>query len=127
VLEHLENLHAVFDEFVRVARRHAVITLPNCWNSARQRLRRGKGSIAHYGLPLDPPADRHRWFFSLEEAEAFLRERARRTGLEIVEMAALENPRPAPVRWLRRLARPDERRYLNLYAHTLLCVLRRPS
>lgn len=127
VLEHLENLHAIFDELVRVADRYVLITLPNNWNAARQRLRRGKGAIAHYGLPLEPPVDRHRWFFSLEEAEAFLRGQAERKGLEIVELMALEKPRPAAVRGLRRLKMPNERRYLNLYAHTLVCVYRRPA
>ena len=127
VLEHLENLHAIFDELVRVADRYLLITLPNNWNSARQRLRRGKGSIAHYGLPLEPPVDRHRWFFSLEEAEEFFRGQASRTGLEIVELLALEKPRHAAVRGLRRLATPSVRRYRNLYAHTLVCVYRRPD
>ncbi len=127
VLEHLDNLHAIFDELVRVARNHVLITLPNNWNSARLQLRRGRGAIAHYGLPLDPPVDRHRWFFGLHEAEAFLRGQAQRKGLEIAELIALEKPRLALVRWLRRLRYPSERRYLNLYAHTLVCVYRRPK
>jgi len=127
VLEHLENLHAIFDELVRVARTHVLITLPNCWNSGRQRLRRGSGSIAHYGLPLEPPGDRHRWFFSLLEAEAFFLGQAERKGLKIVELLALEKERPAAVRWLRRARFPDERRYLNLFAHTLVCVYRQPA
>jgi len=126
VLEHLENLHQVFDECVRVTRTHLLITLPNNWNSARQRLRRGRGAIAHYGLPLERPVDRHRWFFSFSEAEGFLRGQAARHGLEIRELRALEKPRPALVRAARNLFTPDRERYRNLYAHTLACLYRRP-
>lgn len=125
VLEHLDNLHQVFDELVRVAREHLVVTLPNNWNSARLRLRRGKGSIAHYGLPLERPVDRHRWFFSLSEAEAFFRGQARRHGMAIVELRALEKPRPFLVRAARSLLHPGRERYRNLYAHTLACLYRR--
>ena len=124
VLEHLENLHQVFDELVRVARTHLLVSLPNNWNSARMRLARGHGSIAHYGLPLEPPVDRHRWFFSLTEAEAFFRGQAQRHRLAIEELLALEKPRPSWVRGARALVRGGER-YLNLYAHTLVCLYRR--
>lgn len=127
VLEHLENLHQVFAELVRVTRGHLLVTLPNCWNSARRRLRRGKGSIAHYGLPLDPPPDRHRWFFGFGEAEAFLRGQGERHGLQLVELLALEKPRPLLVRGARRLLHPDPARYRNLFAHTLCCLFRRPE
>jgi SAM-dependent methyltransferase len=126
VLEHLEDLHLVFEELVRVTRAHLLVTLPNNWNSARQRLRRGQGSIAHYGLPLEKPVDRHRWFFSLSEAEAFFRGQAARHGLSIVDLRALEKPRPALVRAARTLLHPDGARYRNLYAHTLACHYRRP-
>lgn len=126
VLEHLEELHLVFDELVRVTRAHLLVTLPNNWNSARQRLRRGRGAIAHYGLPLEKPVDRHRWFFSFSEAEEFFRGQAARHGLEIVELRALEKPRPVLVRAARALLHPDRRRYRNLYAHTLACHYRRP-
>ncbi len=127
VLEHLENLHSIFDELVRVSNRHLVISLPNNWNSARQRLRRGKGGIAHYGLPLEVPVDRHRWFFSLLEARDFFEGQARNHNLEIEEMVALEAPRPALVRAVRRLRLGSQERYSNLFAHTLVCVFRKRS
>ena len=125
VLEHLENLHAIFAELVRVAKSHLLVTLPNNWNSARQRILRGKGAIAHYGLPLDPPPDRHRWFFGLSEAQAFYEGQAERHNLEILDLMALEKPRPSLVRGLRRLRHPDPERYRNLFAHTLICLYRK--
>ncbi|MCC7059294.1 MAG: methyltransferase domain-containing protein [Burkholderiaceae bacterium] len=60
VLEHLDNLHSIFGELVRVSREHIVISLPNNWTNARRPIERGRGVIAHYGLPPTPPADRHK-------------------------------------------------------------------
>jgi SAM-dependent methyltransferase len=122
VLEHLDNLHGLFGELVRVTGKHLIVSLPNCWAGARKPLRRGTGAIAHYGLPSEPPPDRHRWFFSLSEAEAFLQGQADRHQLQVLEMHATEKPRWLPVRWLRRLLVPRADRYLNLYAHTLWVV-----
>lgn len=127
VLEHLENLHQVFDELVRVTNGHLLVTLPNNWNSARMRLRRGHGAIAHYGLPLEKPLDRHRWFFNFSDAEEFFRGQAKRLGLELCELRAFEKPRPALVRLARHVLMPDDMRYRNLYAHTLACLYRRPA
>lgn len=125
VLEHLDNLHDVFGECVRVARRNLLISLPNCWSAARVPLRRGRGSFTHYGLPADPPPDRHRWFFSHEEAHRFLEEMARRHGLVIRDLVSLEKPRPAWLRALRRLRHARLDHYLNLYSHTLVAHLER--
>jgi SAM-dependent methyltransferase len=125
VLEHLENLHQLFGELIRVSRRHIVVSLPNNWCGARRRLSRGHGSIAHYGLPLDPPIDRHRWFFGLTEAHEFLEGMACRHGLDVEELVALEAPRAALLRGLRHIRYPKRERYLNRYAHTLICVYRK--
>lgn len=122
VLEHLDNLHDVFREIVRVGKKKLLISLPNNWNAARHRIERGYGSFKHYGLPLDPPVDRHRWFFSFDEARQFFVGQADRCGLKIEEMVVLEKPRLAPVKFLRRLRYPQLDRYLNRYTHTLVCV-----
>ncbi len=126
VLEHLDRLHDVFEELVRVARRYLLVSLPNCWALARQPIGRGHGTFSHYGLPVDPPLDRHRWFFSLADAERFFRERGARHGLRIVELHATEKPRPALVRAARRLRYPAQSRYLNRYAQTLWVVFEKP-
>lgn len=123
VLEHLDSLHRVFGELVRVARRHLVVSLPNNWCNARRPIERGKGAIGHYGLPLDPPADRHRWFFGISEAADFIRGQAGTYPITIVELHATEKPRLLAVRASRRLLYPSRERYLNRYAHTLWAVL----
>lgn len=127
VLEHLEHLHRTFSEIVRVLAPggHAVISLPACWNNLRRRIRRGKGTPRHYGLPLDPPPDRHRWFMNASDIVAFMQGHADRHRLQITRMLANENPRPA--RLLDRILYPARERYLNRYAHTVWTVLHHPA
>jgi SAM-dependent methyltransferase len=127
VLEHLDNLHRTFAELARVARRRLIVSLPNCWAAARRPLHRGKGKIGHYGLPGEPPTDRHKWFFSLAEGRTFLESAAERHALRVAEMRASEKVRPALVRWARRLRHPRREPYLNLYAHTLWAVLEKEA
>ena len=45
--------------------------MPNCWRDARIKIQKGKGSFAHYGLPLNKPNDRHKWFFNSDDAINF--------------------------------------------------------
>jgi SAM-dependent methyltransferase len=124
VLEHLDNLHRVFGELVRVARRYLVISLPNNWTNARRPIERGKGSFAFYGLPAEKPQDRHKWFFGLSEARDFFYAQEGRFPIRVVECFANEKQRAAAVSALRRLRYPGMR-YLNRYAHTLWAVYER--
>ena len=125
VLEHLDNLHHVFDELVRVAARHVIVSLPNCWRDARRPIGRGKGRFAHYGLPAARPADRHKWFFGYTEARDFLIASAQRHALEMVELFGTQPHRDALTRAWRRLRYPGER-YHNRYAQTVWAVMRKP-
>lgn len=122
VLEHLDALHRVFDEMLRVSRKHVIVSLPNCWRDARLRIERGHGSFAHYGLPVDRPDDRHKWFFNVGEARAFFEGQAERRGLQVKELFASHRSRGGVVDGLRRLRHPGER-FLNRYAQTLWAVL----
>jgi len=90
VLEHVENIHEVFDEICRVANRHAIISLPNAYAEFWQMLRLGdyshNASLKFYGLPLERPIDRHKWFFSYEEAEKFVIYRAAKNKMRILQL-----------------------------------------
>lgn len=122
VLEHLDNLHHVFDELARVSAVNLIVSLPNCWRDARRPIERGKGRFAHYGLPEEAPVDRHKWFFSYGEARDFIAARAQRHGLEVVEMFGTEQHRNALVRAVRRACYPGER-YCNRYVQTVWAVM----
>jgi Methyltransferase domain len=93
VLEHVEGIHEAFGELCRVARKHVLIALPNGlvldW-----RLRYLHGRVAgKYGLPEEPPSDRHRWFFSFDDARRFCRHRAEVCGWQVADEAVLVGPR----------------------------------
>ena len=122
VLEHVDSLHEVFGELVRVAKVYLIISLPNNWANARRAIERGRGAVGHYGLPADPPADRHKWFFSLTEALDFARAQERKYPITIVDRCVTEKSRPLPVRVFRRLLYPSRECYWNRYAHTLWVV-----
>ena len=90
-LEHLDNLHEVFDELCRVTKKYLIISLPNPWAGFMAMLRYGYYKHAElpmkfYNLPVAPLAGRHKWFYGLPEAERFLRERARMNGMEVLQM-----------------------------------------
>lgn len=122
VLEHLDNFHVMFDELVRVSSRYILISLPNCWNTARSPIMRGRGSFSHYGLPVEQPDDRHKWFFSIAEAINFMKYQAIRHQLNEIDCLAVENPRNIFKRTLRKIIYPGMR-YHNRYAHTLIVLL----
>jgi 2-polyprenyl-3-methyl-5-hydroxy-6-metoxy-1,4-benzoquinol methylase len=125
VLEHINNIHHIFADLIRVTRGYVVLSLPNNWTNARLPLARGKGNIGHYGLPVNPPEDRHKWFFSLTEAETFIIGQQAKVSFEVVEMFAMEKPRFGPLKLMRRLLSGSRAAYLNRYAHTLWAVLKK--
>jgi hypothetical protein len=86
-----------------------------------------------YGLPPDPPADRHKWFFSADEAEAFIAYRAAINKMRIVQMDheawGIEgHGLQGMVRtWARKILLRPSLRVDNLYAGTLWVVLEKES
>lgn len=86
VLEHCNRIHFVFDELCRVARKHVLIGLPNMYEwRFRLMFLLGKNLSGKYGLPREPPPDRHRWLFGLPEARNFVSSRAERNGFRAME------------------------------------------
>lgn len=126
VLEHLDNLHTIFSELVRVSEKYIIVSLPNCWCDARRPIERGKRSFAHYGLPLDKPVDRHKWFFSFTEAQHFIEGKAEELNLSVEGMCIAEKPRNRILRLLRKIRYPGNQ-YHNRYSRTLWAVLSKPS
>jgi len=86
VLEHLENLHKTFDELIRVSKKYVILSLPNCYSSNFFKIITVKGKTKYYGLPLEDPIDRHRWFFNYTEAERFIIERAKKNNISDIKI-----------------------------------------
>ncbi len=89
VLEHLDNVHFVFDSLCRVTRQWLIISLPNpwavFWGGVTVRQYAPGRQLKFYGLPTEPDPDRHKWFFSSSEAREFVRYRSEKNGMEIVQ------------------------------------------
>jgi SAM-dependent methyltransferase len=133
VLEHLEHIHALSDEIVRVARQYLIISLPNPVGQYWPRLVRGGGQSVHYGLPSVPPADRHRWFFNYEEGKAFLLGMARKHHLSVERLIPVPLIEEA-VWWkavikqaMKRIIAHGGDRYLNLGTQAIWAVLQKPT
>jgi len=86
VLEHIDNLYEVLDDIKRVSSRYMLISLPNCpdiWKTIRILLTSRTGKF--YGLPLEKPIDRHKWFFSWKELDIFFHHYSQKNNLKIKE------------------------------------------
>jgi len=98
VLEHLEEFHRVFSELLRITNKYVIISLPNAWKGFFTLFSRniyngdsGKAGIdvgkckKFYGLPLNKPIDRHRWFFSYTEAQEFFHKSSKILSYDIID------------------------------------------
>lgn len=79
-LEHIENIHGLFDELLRVSSKYVIISLPNNWPNFIRSFFKGRNFThrAGYGLKPNPdlPGFRHKWFFNLQEAQEFILKRS---------------------------------------------------
>ena len=132
VLEHVENIHLVFDDLCRVTKRYVVICLPSPWASLFETLLFGDYALEQpmkfYGLPPEAPEDRHKWFYSNAEAQRFIRYRANQNRMQVIQMDNYSAMR----RWRRllyilvRVALPRINANLaDLYGSQLWAVLER--
>ncbi len=89
VLEHLENIHEMFDKIANLSKKWILISLPNPMAALIEALEKKPFSEEHlfkfYGLPYEKPEDRHKWFFTLTEAKKFIKYKAQKNNLEIAD------------------------------------------
>jgi hypothetical protein len=85
VLEHLGSPYFYSDELFRVSSRDVMIGLPNCWYALQRSLATGQPLYKNYGLPPEPPGDRHHWVFTAEESWDFVLYRAAKAGFRCME------------------------------------------
>ncbi len=94
VLEHTDDIYRSFGELCRVAQGYVVVTLPNALEiTKRLKFLLGHSLGGKYGLPTEPPRDRHRWLFSLAEAIEFCRARTKQYGFQVLDEGCLIGPR----------------------------------
>jgi hypothetical protein len=121
VLEHTDDIYKSFAELCRVARSHVLIALPNLYDiGGRKRFFFGQPISGKYGLPVNPPSDRHRWLFSFQEALSFTHTMAAMNGFEVIEEGCLIGPRRSSI-GIRHLVKA----FPNLLAPAYVALLRR--
>jgi len=88
VLEHLDNIHEIFDELCRVSSKYIIISLPNPYNDFMNFIFRSSKynkNLKFYGLTTEKESDRHKWFFSFSEANNFIKERGIKNNFRIID------------------------------------------
>lgn len=120
VLEHLEEIHSVYESLQRIASKSIIISLPNAWFTIKKELFFGKDSTKFYGLPVTRPEDRHRWFFNFFEASDFLLSNTE-NGSQ-VQLFPYFNPSNKLVKVMMRMLL-TKKRYLNLTSPTVWAVI----
>ena len=70
MLEHVENIHFLFSEILRVSKKEAIVALPNMsyWKF-RLRYLKGNDISDKYVLPPKMILDRHRWLTSYKSSK----------------------------------------------------------
>jgi len=90
VLEHLENIHEIFDELCRISKEWIIVSLPNPWadlmTSWTIEPYKVDRNTKYYGLPLEREKDRHKWFFSSSEALQFIKYRSEKNEFELIDL-----------------------------------------
>ena len=135
VLEHLDNIHEVFDELCSVSKKYVIISLPNphsaFWDYVKHGNYNENQHLKFYGLLAEKPNDRHKWFFSTEEAEKFIRHRAKKNNMKISQLD-IEGSSPPRISLIKKLIfklLPKKYSNLlsnqNLYTGTLWVVLKK--
>jgi len=104
VLEHLENFHLVNRELYRVASKGMLISLPNAAPAILSEVLPNRSqtipNVHHgvytkfYGLPLERPRDRHRWWLFFQDIVRFYIWFAANNGCEVTFAV----PRPSIAR-----------------------------
>lgn len=125
-LEHVADIHTRFADLLRTTSMFAVVSLPNCWKKSVKELMRGRSVRSSYGLPVEKPKDRHRWYMNTEEIEDFLFYNAAKNGFS-VDGIVYNFPRSRWWHYVAAAARPiiPERYFKNLLVATVCVKLRR--
>lgn len=127
VLEHIDDLHFLFDELCRVARKWIVVTLPNMYEwRFRLSFLLGGLTSGKYGLSETSLPDRHRWLFSLSETKNFIEKRAKKNNFELSqEIICFYKYNKILPKIITKIGSHLGRKFQNLFASHYLVVLKR--
>lgn len=131
VLEHLEHFHLIADEMFRVARSTVLWSLPNAatemaliFKNTRDFPDPNNNGVysKYYGLPLQTPEDRHRWWLTFDDIVRFCLHFATRKGCKL-EFFIRDSEFSLKRSLFRRFA--GERRFLTFFCPTVWIKLQK--
>ena len=99
VLEHVENIHFLFSEILRVSKKEAIIALPNMsyWKF-RLRYLKGKDISDKYVMPTKKILDRHRWLTSYNSSRKLIK--ALSSNLNVIEKKYFYQYNSKVLKWI---------------------------
>jgi len=84
ILEHVDDLHGLFDRLVGMMESRLMVSLPNCYDLKSRFNFVFKGALGgKYRLKADPSLDRHRWVVGDAEIISFFESKARAHHLHL--------------------------------------------
>ena len=84
LLEHVDDIHALFDRLARLAGRALVVSLPNCYDlKSRMRFALRGRLGGKYAFGPVPVVDRHRWIMGYDEIRRFYSAKASQLGFAL--------------------------------------------
>jgi 2-polyprenyl-3-methyl-5-hydroxy-6-metoxy-1,4-benzoquinol methylase len=94
VLEHIDNLHPLFAELVRVSSKYIIISLPNNYKTVIDNFLFTHTTAVpkYYKITPEFKKNRHRWFFGYIEALNFVKYQVKKYNLEILQLDSENSP-----------------------------------
>lgn len=89
ILEHLDRPSTTFDRLASIARKHLLVSFPNCYDlKSRVRFARGGPLGGKYRFEEAETLDRHRWLMNRDEIVTFYDAKARKLGMacKVIDM-----------------------------------------
>lgn len=93
VVEHIDDMHAALAELWRVCDRHLIVVLPNMAHIVFRLafLTKGHPGTDKYDLFFPGDQDRHRWFTTLRQSDAYMARFAESVGADIETLHTTES------------------------------------
>jgi SAM-dependent methyltransferase len=104
VVEHVDDMVASLDELVRIVRHSAFVMLPNLAHILpRARFLFTGRFSAKYDIRFPQSEDRHRWFTTQPQCDAFMKDYCKSRNLTLQTQWYLDGPRKATIATIMRL------------------------
>jgi SAM-dependent methyltransferase len=115
VLEHVENIHFLYKEILRVSKKEIIVALPNMYYwKYRFKFLKGKPISDKYIFSPNSILDRHRWITSYDDSLKFIKMNSKNMTIK-----TSVNFYPYSSKFLQFLDKNLSKMFPNLFVHTM--------